>query len=199
MLLVTVVGRRAWGPTAVKASYNIEEVPYEECQTVRASVGLGGGVVSFLMWSDTFVSTSTASVPTASSLAITPWSAPTLLFVAGVPPLTPPRSIPAPPPPVATRAAYAGTPRLSAPAVPVPTTHTPPSEPNAPFQNPTRWMRKMTRCRGLPHPDCAMRALHTILSGELCLPLRLTVTGTLGPSDWPGIAPGGTWNVVAWE
>ena len=49
MLLVTVVGRRAWGQTAVKASHNIEEVPYEECQTVRASVGLGRGVVFFLM------------------------------------------------------------------------------------------------------------------------------------------------------
>ena len=49
MLLVTVVGRRARGQTAVKASHNIEEVPYEECQTVRASVGLGRGVVFFLM------------------------------------------------------------------------------------------------------------------------------------------------------
>ena len=49
MLLVMVVGRRARGQTAVKASHNIEEVPYEECQTVKASVGLGQGVVFFLM------------------------------------------------------------------------------------------------------------------------------------------------------
>ena len=54
MLLVTVVGRRARGQTAVKASHNIEEVPYEECQTVRASVGLGRGVVFFLMSSSSF-------------------------------------------------------------------------------------------------------------------------------------------------
>ena len=49
MLLIMVVGRRAQGQMAVKASHNIEEVPYEECQTVKAYVGLGQEVVFFLI------------------------------------------------------------------------------------------------------------------------------------------------------
>ena len=51
------------------------------------------------------------------------------------------------------------------------------------LQNRTRWMRKTTRCRGLPQPECATCASQITPLGELRLPPRITVTGTLGSSD----------------
>ena len=59
--VISVTCSRARGQTTVKASHNIEEVPFEACQTVRATIGLRRGVVFFLM---------EVSFPTKAALAV---------------------------------------------------------------------------------------------------------------------------------
>ena len=49
------------------------------------------------------------------------------------------------------------------------------------------------------HPLKRLLPSHMRIGDLSSLLTRFSTARTLGPSDWPGIAPGGIWNVVAWE
>ena len=93
-----------------------------------------------------FVSTATRNVMAVTTLAITPYAAPTRPAVASVLVPIPRGTIPVPPPPATRKAAPAHTPRLSVSHVPALMKHTLPSALSVLPLSPMRRVGRMTRC-----------------------------------------------------
>ena len=141
-----------------------------------------------------FVSTATRNVMAVTTLAITPYAAPTHPTVAGVLVPTPRGMIPVPPPPVTRRAAPAHTPRLSVSHVLALMKHTLPSALSVLPLSPVRRVGRMTRCtstggfllpsRGyVPSPSGAPAPLYPRVGDLSSLLTRFSTDCTLGPSD----------------